>query len=97
MDTLGAASSTGVSEVFSKLSDRDKQEIQVFLRNESQKSTIQQSIHALTDMCFRKCITSKISNGKLDKYEEPCMQNCVDRFLDANKLVLSQLESMRGT
>lgn len=93
MDTLSGT--TGVSEVFSKLPDRDKQELQQFLKNESQKSTIQQSIHSLTDMCFRKCITSKISSGKLDKYEEPCMQNCVDRFMDANNLILKQLETMR--
>lgn len=53
------------------------------------------AIHSLTDMCFRKCITSKISSPKLDKYEEPCMQNCVDRFMDANNLILKQLEAMR--
>lgn len=59
-------------------------------------SGVSLAIHNLTDVCFKKCITTKISAGKLDKYEEPCMQNCVDRFLDANKLILSQLDSMRG-
>jgi len=54
-------------------------------------------IHTYTDICFRKCITSTIKQGKLDKYEEPCMQNCVDRFMDANTLVLKQLEMMRNT
>jgi mitochondrial import inner membrane translocase subunit TIM8 len=53
------------------------------------------AIHALTDMCFKKCVTSKIGAGTLDKYEEPCMQNCVDRFMDANGLILRQLESLR--
>ena len=53
------------------------------------------AIHALTDTCFRKCITSKISAGKLDRYEEPCMQNCVDRFMDMNNLVLKELDKMR--
>lgn len=55
------------------------------------------AIHNLTDVCFKKCVTSKISAGKLDRYEEPCMQNCVDRFLDANKLILGQLDGMRGS
>ena len=55
------------------------------------------AIHSLTDICFRKCITSKISSGKLDRYEEPCMQNCVDRFMDANYVVLKELEKMRSS
>jgi import inner membrane translocase subunit TIM8 len=53
------------------------------------------AIHSLTDTCFRKCITGKISSGKLDRSEEPCMQNCVDRFMDANLVVIKNLEQMR--
>ncbi|KAK8213376.1 Mitochondrial import inner membrane translocase subunit tim8 [Zalaria obscura] len=80
----------------SKLSDRDKQDLQQFAVNESQKARIQQSIHSLTDICFRKCITGKMSSGQLDRTEEPCMQNCVDRFMDANMTVLKHLENMRS-
>jgi len=119
-------------ELINKLSDKDKQELQQFIMQESQKATIQNcasllpspnperrishknpfspfaaetrllelthsaAIHSLTDLCFNKCITSKISAGKLDRSEEPCMQNCVDRFMDANNIVLKNLESMRG-
>ncbi|KAF2823652.1 hypothetical protein CC86DRAFT_371897 [Ophiobolus disseminans] len=54
------------------------------------------AIHALTDTCFRKCIPmGNVKNGKLDKYEEPCMRQCVDRFLDANLVVLRELERLR--
>lgn len=54
-------------------------------------------MHSLTDTCFRKCIPAgNVKNPKLDKYEEPCMRQCVDRFLDANFLVLRELERMRG-
>jgi import inner membrane translocase subunit TIM8 len=54
------------------------------------------AIHSLTDTCFRKCIpTGNVKNGKLDKYEEPCMRQCVDRFLDANMVVLRELERLR--
>ncbi|KAF1971833.1 hypothetical protein BU23DRAFT_509488 [Bimuria novae-zelandiae CBS 107.79] len=81
----------------SKLSDRDKQELQQFVVNESQKARIQSSIHSLTDTCFRKCIPGgTVKNGKLDKYEEPCMRQCVDRFLDANLVVLKELERLKG-
>lgn len=45
--------------------------------------------------CFKKCITSKITSGALDRNEEPCMRNCVDRFMDANMTVIKHLEQMR--
>lgn len=54
-----------------------------------------QQVHSLTDMCFRKCITAKISAGKLDRSEEPCVMNCVDRYMDANMTVIKHLEQMR--
>jgi len=91
MDSLGGTPFD--PSALSRLSDRDKQELQQFVANESQKARIQSSIHNLTDTCFRKCITSKISSSKLDKYEEPCMKNCVDRFMDANNVILRELQA----
>jgi hypothetical protein len=55
------------------------------------------AVHTLTDVCWRKCVTGTIRSGKLDKTEDACAQNCVDRFLDANFLVIKHLESMRNT
>jgi len=94
MDSLGGGPSFNPEDL-QRLSDRDKQELQQFVANESQKARIQSSIHNLTDICFRKCITSKISAAKLDKYEEPCMMNCVDRFMDANNVVLRELQGLQ--
>ncbi|KAI4823164.1 hypothetical protein E4T44_10139 [Aureobasidium sp. EXF-8845] len=90
MDSLGSGNID-----ISQMSDVEKKDLQQFVVNESQKARIQQSIHSLTDTCFRKCITGKISSGKLDRTEEPCMQNCVDRFMDANLVVIKNLEQMR--
>lgn len=53
------------------------------------------AVHMLTDKCFKKCITSKITSGALDRSEEPCMRNCVDRFMDASGAVIRHLEQMR--
>ncbi|KAF1851006.1 uncharacterized protein K460DRAFT_328505 [Cucurbitaria berberidis CBS 394.84] len=93
MDSLGGG--LGNTDL-SKLSDRDKQELQQFAMNEGQKARIQSSIHSLTDTCFRKCIPAgTVKTGKLDKYEEPCMRQCVDRFLDANLVVMRELERLR--
>ncbi|KAF2750079.1 mitochondrial import inner membrane translocase-like protein subunit Tim8 A [Sporormia fimetaria CBS 119925] len=80
-----------------RMSDRDKQELQQFLQNEGQKARIQASIHSLTDTCFKKCIApGAVKKGPLDKHEEPCMRQCVDRFLDGNLVVLKELEKLRG-
>ncbi|PMD28328.1 hypothetical protein NA56DRAFT_639979 [Hyaloscypha hepaticicola] len=80
----------------SKLSENDKKELQQFIVNESQKARIQQSVHSLTDICWKKCVTGTIRSGKLDRNEETCAQNCVDRFLDANMTVIRHLDNMRN-
>lgn len=46
-------------------------------------------------MCWKKCITGSIRNGKLEKGEETCAQNCVDRFLDANTTVVKHLQKIQ--
>ncbi|KAH8600876.1 Tim10/DDP family zinc finger-domain-containing protein [Bisporella sp. PMI_857] len=79
----------------SALSAKDKAELQQFIVNESQRARVQQSIHALTDTCFKKCVTGTIRSSKLDRGEESCTANCVDRFMDANWTVLKHLDDLR--
>lgn len=40
-------------------------------------------------------MTGRVSGGKLDKSEESCAQNCVDRFMDGNLLILKHLGAMQ--
>ncbi|CAD6502161.1 BgTH12-02400 [Blumeria graminis f. sp. triticale] len=80
---------------FSKLSTNDKQELRQFIANENQKAVIQNSIHVLTDVCWRKCIPGAIRGGKLDKNEENCAQSCVERFMDAKFTFLAHLDKLR--
>jgi import inner membrane translocase subunit TIM8 len=54
------------------------------------------AVHELTETCFKKCITSSISSGKLAGKEESCIQNCVERFMDSNLAVLKHLEQLRA-
>ncbi|KAM3071920.1 Mitochondrial import inner membrane translocase subunit tim8 [Clarireedia jacksonii] len=91
------ASSLQQTPDLSKLSDRDKQELQQFIVNETQKARIQQSVHSLTDICWKKCITSNIRSSKLEKNEETCTMNCVDRFLDSSMAVIAHLNTMRAS
>ncbi|RAL62301.1 hypothetical protein DID88_004867 [Monilinia fructigena] len=80
----------------SKLSDKDKQELQQFIVNETQKARIQQSVHSLTDVCWKKCVTGSIRSGKLEGAERSCTENCVERFLDSSMAVIEHLNRMRG-
>lgn len=48
-------------------------------------------------MCWNKCVTGSLRNGKLDRNEENCAKNCVDRFLDGNLAIVKYLESTRNT
>ncbi|KAI9851400.1 MAG: Mitochondrial import inner membrane translocase subunit tim8 [Thelocarpon superellum] len=91
MDTSALNQHAGLS----KLPEKDKQELLQFLVNESQKAKIQRAIHSLTETCWKKCITGGITRGGLEKGEESCTQNCVDRFMDAHLNTLKHLESMR--
>ncbi|KAL1984779.1 hypothetical protein VTN96DRAFT_8720 [Rasamsonia emersonii] len=79
----------------SKLSASDRQELNQFLTNEAQRTNIQQAVHHLSDICWKKCITT-IKSGQLDRTEETCAQNCVERWMDANLAILKHLESLRG-
>lgn len=69
-----------------------QRELQDFLKMEQQKAQFQEQVHEFTDMCFDKCIT-KLGN-KLDKSDEGCLTNCVERFLDTSSFLLKRLQSM---
>ncbi|KAK1769312.1 mitochondrial import inner membrane translocase subunit tim8 [Phialemonium atrogriseum] len=78
-----------------RLNDKDKAELRQFITNEQQRTRIQGQTHALTDICWKKCVTGSVKNGQLDKGEQGCLANCVDRFLDVNLLTMRHLGSMR--
>ncbi|MCJ1406495.1 Mitochondrial import inner membrane translocase subunit tim8 [Ptychographa xylographoides] len=80
----------------SKLSENDKKELQQFIVQENQQSMVAKTISNLTDTCWKKCIGSRISAGKLDRTEESCAANCVDRFMDTQMSILKHLEELRA-
>jgi len=80
---------------FAGLTPTEQKELQQFLQNEGSKARIQATVHTLTDLCWKKCVTSRISSTKLDGYEESCMQNCVDRFVDSQTTIVKHLETLR--
>ncbi|KAK4459628.1 Tim10/DDP family zinc finger-domain-containing protein [Cladorrhinum samala] len=79
-----------------KLNEKDRAELRQFFANEEQKTKIQSQTHALTELCWKKCVTSNIKNGALDKNEQSCLANCVDRFMDVNIATMRALAAMGG-
>ena len=71
-----------------------QKELQIFLQSENLKARFQQQVHEFTEMCWDKCI-GKIGN-KLEKSDENCLGNCVERFLDAGQLLVKRLEQYAG-
>ncbi|KYK61894.1 Zn-finger protein [Drechmeria coniospora] len=91
------AAQTGVENLdLEKLNDQDKADLRQFLANEQQRSQIQSQTHNLTQICWKKCMPGNVKNSKLDKSEEGCIVNCVDRFLDLNFLTIKHLNNMRS-
>ncbi|CAH0043985.1 unnamed protein product [Clonostachys solani] len=78
------------------LNDQDKAEIRQFLNKQQQRSQIQAQTHQLTQVCWTKCVPGAVKSGKLDKTEETCLANCVNRFMDLNLLTVKHLQNMRS-
>ncbi|RIB26639.1 Tim10/DDP family zinc finger-domain-containing protein [Gigaspora rosea] len=74
--------------------EASQKELAKFLEGENAKMRLQQSIHTFTDLCWDKCIT-KVSN-KIDRGEETCLVNCVERFLDTSLFIVKRLEEIRN-
>ncbi len=67
-----------------------------FFQTPPPKKTKKSAVHSITDRCWSKCITGRISSGNLESGEEKCAANCVERFLDLNVSVVRQLRVVRG-
>ncbi|KAF7729544.1 Mitochondrial import inner membrane translocase subunit tim8 [Apophysomyces ossiformis] len=75
--------------------ESERRELSQFFESENAKARIQETVHRLTDMCWDKCIF-KVSN-KMDRSDEACLSNCVERFLDSSIFIVKRLESLRNS
>lgn len=48
----------------------------------------------LTGICWKKCITGNVKSSTLDKSEETCLANCVERFMDLNTMTMKHLAGL---
>lgn len=65
----------------SNLSASEKDELKKQLKAEMLSANMRELITEMTDKCFEKCVAKPGSS--LDSYEQRCLGNCMDRFLDS--------------
>ncbi|EMR08035.1 hypothetical protein PNEG_03478 [Pneumocystis murina B123] len=100
---------TDTLKLLESLDNKSRDELSQFIEQENGKAKIQQGffhiflnkikklykgILEFTDRCFKRCITNKLGNN-LDRTEETCLQNCVDRWLDVNIHLIKYLENFK--
>ncbi|KAJ3103010.1 Mitochondrial import inner membrane translocase subunit Tim8 B [Phlyctochytrium planicorne] len=59
-----------------------------FVAAEQQRASFQQQVHQYTDVCWDKCIAPNRVKGSLDRNDESCIKNCVERFIDSSMVII---------
>merc|ERR1712025_1147525 len=65
--------------------------MQAFIQQEQEKAKLQNVIHEINEKCWDTCFDGKPGN-KIDGRTENCLNNCVDRFIDTNLLLVQRFE-----
>lgn len=74
-----------------KIDKLDVQEVKKQLKEQLMVQNFQEMVEDMTDKCFTMCI--KKPGASLDSYEQRCLGNCMDRFVESYNLVAKQLTS----
>jgi len=69
--------------------------MQQFIQGETEKAKLQNAVHELNEKCWDLCVEGKPSN-RLDRGQENCLRNCVERFLDSNLVLIKRFEAKAG-
>lgn len=63
----------------------DVQEVKKQLQEQLMLQNFQDMVDDMTEKCFQMCV--KKPGASLDNYEQRCVGNCMDRFIDSYNLV----------
>lgn len=61
------------------------QEVKKQIETEMAAATLQELVEDMTEKCFNICV--KKPGSTLDNYEQRCLGNCMDRFIDSYNVV----------
>lgn len=69
----------------------DVQDVKKQIAAEIAAATLQELVEDMTEKCYTSCVKKPASS--LDNYEQRCLANCMDRFIDSYNLVSRQFTS----
>ncbi|KAJ3046153.1 Mitochondrial import inner membrane translocase subunit Tim8 A [Rhizophlyctis rosea] len=75
------------------LDEKGRQEVAQLLQVEQARAEFQGQVHRFTEVCWDRCIT-KIKPA-MDKTDETCISNCVERFLDTSIFLINSLSQQQ--
>ncbi len=67
-----------------------------FIETETQRQRFQALVHTLSDSCWDVCMANASLGPKLDSKSQTCVDNCVNRFIDASNFIVKRLEEIQG-
>lgn len=73
----------------------DVQEVKKQLQEQLMVQTFQEMVDDMTEKCFQMCV--KKPGASLDNYEQRCIGNCMDRYIDSYNLVTKIFTSRLST
>ncbi|OAF70391.1 Mitochondrial import inner membrane translocase subunit Tim8 A [Intoshia linei] len=74
------------------MDEKNQEKILKFANEQRQKQELTSYVHKLTDICWDTCISS-ISH-KLDSKSSTCVDNCVNRYFDMQKVIATRLTKL---
>ncbi|KAL6728822.1 Tim10/DDP family zinc finger [Ancylostoma duodenale] len=67
------------------------------LQSETQRQKFTEQVHTLTGRCWDVCFADYRPPSKLDGKTATCLQNCVNRMIDASNFMVEHLQKMEGS
>ncbi|CAI5445162.1 unnamed protein product [Caenorhabditis angaria] len=64
------------------------------LQAETQRQKFTEQVHTLTGRCWDVCLSDYRPPSKMDGKTQTCLQNCVNRMIDASNFMVEHLQKM---
>lgn len=65
-----------------------------FIQEETNRQKFAGMVHVLTDQCWDVCLGNDRPAAKMDSRQQTCLNNCVNRFVDASTFLMQRLGQM---
>lgn len=73
-------------------SPEQQQQMLAQLQQEMAMKNFQETMQSISSTCYTKCVQANRGGTRLDRGEQTCLANCMDRYLEVMSLVQKNLE-----